>query len=211
MKKGVLLASILLITILFRYETKAEFYIWKDDKGVKHYSNTVPEQGAKNVRRRAEEKVDRDEYLQYMLRQQALNEQQRMQEEKELRKKEIEAANRVADELRENQLQQSLYEQERIQSARVLKEKEIEATSRLADELAMSRLQKTERLKNLHDGNANSSIVDKINNGAVNPMTGDFFAPAGNGYVGTKDGTFYAPAAGGVINTKTGQFIPVTK
>ncbi len=140
-----------------------------------------------------------------------MNEQQRIQEENELREKEIEAANRVADELRKNQLQQSLYEQERIRSEKELKEKEIEATSKLADEIAKSRLRKTERLKNLHEGSHDSSIVNNINNGAINPMTGEFFAPAGNGYVGTKDGTFYAPAAGGVVNTKTGQFIPVTK
>ncbi len=67
MKKEILLASILLITILFRFEAIAELYVWTDEKGVKHYSNTVPGQGAKNVSRKAEEKVDKDEYLQYML------------------------------------------------------------------------------------------------------------------------------------------------
>lgn len=221
MKKETLLISILLVTVSFRSQAKAELYKWKDEKGITHYSNTVPDQGAKNVSKKAEEKVDRDEYLQYIRRQQALNKQQRIQEENELRKKEIEAADRIADELRDNQLKQSLYEQERIRSEKKLKEKEIEATSRLADEMAKSRQQKTGRLKNIHVGSDSNSIINNvnipipiinnINNGAINPMTGEFFSPAGDGYVGTKDGTFYAPAAGGVINTKTGQFIPVTK
>ena len=48
------------------------------------------------------------------------------------------------------------------------------------------------------------------NAGAINPYTGEFYAPAGDGYVGTKDGTFYAPAGpNGVTNTRTGQFVPV--
>ena len=46
--------------------------------------------------------------------------------------------------------------------------------------------------------------------GAINPRTGEFYAPAGNGYVGTRDGTFFAPAGpNGVTNTRTGEFIPV--
>jgi TPR repeat protein len=47
--------------------------------------------------------------------------------------------------------------------------------------------------------------------GAINPTTGEFYAPAGGGgYVGTRDGRFYAPAGpNGVIDTRTGQFIPV--
>lgn len=47
------------------------------------------------------------------------------------------------------------------------------------------------------------------NVGAINPRTGEFYAPAGQGYVGTRDGTYYAPAGpSGVIDTRTGQFIP---
>ncbi len=206
MKKEILLAATLLITISFHGETKAELYAWTDEKGVKHYSNTVIGQDAKNVRRIPEEKFDKEEYFQYMLKQQALEEQQRIKEEKELREREIEAANRVADEIKVNQLQQSLQEQERIRAEKELKEKEIEATNRLADEIAKSNLKK-ERLKRLHEEANNSSAT----NGAINPITGEFLVPSGQGYVGTKDGTFYTRTAGGVINTKTGQFIPVTK
>ncbi len=46
--------------------------------------------------------------------------------------------------------------------------------------------------------------------GVVNPVTGEFYAPAGNGYVGTRDGTYYAPAGpNNVINTRTGQVAPL--
>jgi len=49
-----------------------------------------------------------------------------------------------------------------------------------------------------------------VNTGAVNPVTGEYYAPAGRGYVGTRDGTYYAPAGtNGMIDTRTGQFIPV--
>ena len=46
--------------------------------------------------------------------------------------------------------------------------------------------------------------------GAVNPVTGEFYAPAGGGnLVGTRDGTLYTPAGpSGYINTRTGQFVP---
>lgn len=45
--------------------------------------------------------------------------------------------------------------------------------------------------------------------GAVNPSTGEFYAPAGQGYVSTRNGTYYTPAGpNGVIDTRTGQFIP---
>lgn len=47
--------------------------------------------------------------------------------------------------------------------------------------------------------------------GAVNPVTGEFYAPAGGGnLVGTRDGTLYVPAGpNGMINTRTGEFIPL--
>lgn len=49
-----------------------------------------------------------------------------------------------------------------------------------------------------------------VNTGAINPITGEYYAPSGSGYVGTRDGTYYAPAGpSGVIDTKTGKFIPV--
>lgn len=46
--------------------------------------------------------------------------------------------------------------------------------------------------------------------GAVNPVTGEFYAPAGGGnLVGTRDGTLYTPAGpNGYINTRNGQFVP---
>jgi len=49
-----------------------------------------------------------------------------------------------------------------------------------------------------------------VNTGAVNPVTGEYYAPSGRGYVGTRDGTYYAPAGpNGMIDTRSGQFIPV--
>ena len=49
----------------------------------------------------------------------------------------------------------------------------------------------------------------KQNRGAINPYTGEYYAPSGSGYVGTRDGTYYAPAGpNGVVNTRTGEFIP---
>ena len=47
--------------------------------------------------------------------------------------------------------------------------------------------------------------------GAVNPATGEFYAPAGGGnLVGTRDGTLYTPAGpNGYINTRNGQFVPL--
>lgn len=49
-----------------------------------------------------------------------------------------------------------------------------------------------------------------VNSGAVNPFTGEFYAPAGNGYVSTRTGTFFAPAGpNGVIDTRTGRFVTV--
>jgi len=52
--------------------------------------------------------------------------------------------------------------------------------------------------------------VPPPNIGAINPVTGEFYAPAGSGYVNTRDGRYYAPAGpNGVIDTRTGQFIPV--
>jgi len=54
------------------------------------------------------------------------------------------------------------------------------------------------------------SEATTTNVGAINPHTGEFYAPAGSGYVGTRDGTYYAPAGpNGVINTRSGDFIPV--
>ena len=46
--------------------------------------------------------------------------------------------------------------------------------------------------------------------GAINPATGEFYAPAGGGnLVGTRDGTLFTPAgSNGYINTRTGQFVP---
>lgn len=53
------------------------------------------------------------------------------------------------------------------------------------------------------------TAVTQNNNGAINPVTGEYYAPAGQGYVGTRDGTYYAPAGpNGVIDTRTGKFIP---
>lgn len=60
-------------------------------------------------------------------------------------------------------------------------------------------------------GNTVTIIDNGKGNGAINPNTGEFYAPAGDGYVGTRDGTYYAPAGpSGVTNTRTGQFIPKT-
>ena len=46
--------------------------------------------------------------------------------------------------------------------------------------------------------------------GAVNAVTGEFYAPAGGGnLVGTRDGTLFTPAGpSGYINSRTGQFVP---
>lgn len=56
----------------------------------------------------------------------------------------------------------------------------------------------------------NRRSTSKPNTGAINSVTGEFYAPAGPGYVGTRDGTYYAPAGpNGVINTRTGQFVPM--
>jgi hypothetical protein len=58
----------------------------------------------------------------------------------------------------------------------------------------------------------NINPSSSLNSGAINPSTGEFYAPAGGGgFVGTRDGRFYAPAGpNGVIDTQTGQFIPIT-
>ncbi len=49
----------------------------------------------------------------------------------------------------------------------------------------------------------------RYNRGAINPRTGEYYAPAGRGYIGTRDGTYYEPAGpAGVINTRTGEFMP---
>ena len=56
-----------------------------------------------------------------------------------------------------------------------------------------------------------SELVNSNNSrGAVNPVTGEFYAPAGGGnLVGTRDGTLYTPAGpSGYINTRTDQFVP---
>jgi hypothetical protein len=54
-----------------------------------------------------------------------------------------------------------------------------------------------------------ASSFNRSGSGAVNPYSGEYYAPAGGGgYVGTRDGTYYAPAGpNGVIDTRTGQFI----
>ncbi len=53
-------------------------------------------------------------------------------------------------------------------------------------------------------------VINPINHGMTNPVTGEFLAPAGPGYVGTRDGRLYVPAGpSGIIDTRTGQFIPV--
>lgn len=51
--------------------------------------------------------------------------------------------------------------------------------------------------------------VQKQNRGAINPRTGEFYAPAGDGYVSTRNGTYFTSAGpNGVINTRTGEFVP---
>ncbi len=60
------------------------------------------------------------------------------------------------------------------------------------------------------DRKARPGVINPINHGLTNPVTGEFLAPAGPGYVGTRDGRYYAPAGpNGIIDTRTGQFFPV--
>lgn len=52
-------------------------------------------------------------------------------------------------------------------------------------------------------------VVNKVNQGAINPYTGEYYAPAGSGYVDRR-GTYYTPAGpNGVINTQTGEYSPM--
>jgi ATPase subunit of ABC transporter with duplicated ATPase domains len=52
-------------------------------------------------------------------------------------------------------------------------------------------------------------VVNKVNQGAINPSTGEYYAPAGSGYV-DQHGTYYTPAgSNGVINTQTGEYSPM--
>ena len=66
-----------------------------------------------------------------------------------------------------------------------------------------------EERKRRHDDE--DSRKTSASHGAINPATGEFYAPAGGGnLIGTRDGTLYTPAGpSGYINTRTGQFVPV--
>ena len=74
--------------------------------------------------------------------------------------------------------------------------------------------QKRERARRRDDeeGRNTSHLTNSTPNsrGAVNPVTGEFYAPAGGGnLVGTRDGTLFTPAGpSGYINSRTGQFVP---
>ena len=65
-----------------------------------------------------------------------------------------------------------------------------------------------EERKRRHDDEGRRNT--NASHGAVNSITGEFYAPAGGGnLVGTRDGTLYTPAGpNGYINSRTGQFVP---
>lgn len=67
-----------------------------------------------------------------------------------------------------------------------------------------------ERKRSKHRNDDEERRKTSTSHGAVNPATGEFYAPAGGGnLVGTRDGTLYTPAGpSGYINTRTGQFVP---
>lgn len=59
--------------------------------------------------------------------------------------------------------------------------------------------------------NTRASVPANINNtprGAIDVMSGQYYAPTAGGVVDPRDGTFHAQTAGGYVNTKTGQFSP---
>ncbi|MDD2581900.1 MAG: hypothetical protein PHR66_07900 [Desulfuromonadaceae bacterium] len=78
---------------------------------------------------------------------------------------------------------------------------------RAAEALAKARTEEQEA----RQARARAEEVE-VNTGAINPYTGEFYAPAGDGYVSTRNGTYYAPAGpNGVVNTRTGEFSPLTR
>lgn len=108
------------------------------------------------------------------------------------------------------------YQEKKAAEKAAIAKREAEERSRQeaedkANRLASERDRERKRKRNASEdsGPAHSS-VNRSSHGAVNPATGEFYAPAGAGnLVGTRDGTLFTPAGpNGYINTRTGQFVP---
>jgi len=101
----------------------AELYMWTDEKGIKHFSNTALNEQGKNVRQEEEIKFDEAKYQEIIEQQKAYEEQQAaekaIREEKEFKEREIQAVNKLGKAIRE---EKEVREKE-IQAVKKLEEK----------------------------------------------------------------------------------------
>jgi hypothetical protein len=52
--------------------------------------------------------------------------------------------------------------------------------------------------------------LHRFGEGAIDPVSGDFFQSLGHGYINTRNGTFYpSTGTGGLINPATGEMLPI--
>jgi len=108
------------------------------------------------------------------------------------------------------------YQEKKAAEKAAIAKREAEEKSRQeaedkANRLASEQDRERRRKRNAsEDSSPSHSSVNRASHGAVNPVTGEFYAPAGAGnLVGTRDGTLFTPAGpNGYINTRTGQFVP---
>ena len=57
---------LILIILITPLAAHSKMYMWTDENGVKHYSNTPPPQNAKNIQEKKEQKFDEEKYQRLM-------------------------------------------------------------------------------------------------------------------------------------------------
>ena len=106
----------------------ADLFMWIDENGIKHFSNTATNDEGKNIRQEEEIKFDEAKYQESLEQQKALEEQQDaekdMREEKEFKEREIQAVNKLEKAIREE---------------KDIREKEIRAINKLEEKIKQTK------------------------------------------------------------------------
>jgi len=127
---------LILIIFILPLTAHSKMYMWTDENGVKHYSNTPPPKSANNVQEDVEQKTDEQAY------QRAMEQTKRYQDE-------------IA-----TQNQREL-EAEAIRAAEVKRQRELETEAIRAAEKAKqdAERQKIERLKKVEEGMSKAEVL----------------------------------------------------
>jgi hypothetical protein len=223
---------VLFVAVLVGFAAPASadtVYTWTDANGMKHVSDTPAPEGANSIQELHHS--DRKPPTPAELREEARRDQERSMEvdryfrEKEMEREEYEARTQMEEGRRRLQMEN---ENTRNEQAKAALERHIEleknrlrSTNPQSKSSALHNLEATHKLERdpekyfynqeqkREEQKSKEPPRRPTVQGAVDPRTGTYYAPAGKGLVNTRDGTYLTPAGpNGYIDTRTGEFDP---